>query len=205
MLARSPSASRCEPASRSLGSRRCYRRYGQHANPDPTSPRAINHQIYEDFLTSKRSADFLGSKFFDLFSKRLEQYPAGEWVTVELDKMFRRDMAESSFETLVGPRVLELNPGYNQLYWDFDARAFETLLGLRWVNPEPSRLQDKFFAQTGKWLEAAWENFDWDGPDADADWEPNFGARVCRELSKWLKENFSWQSQPGFFSFFLLA
>lgn len=120
--------------------------------------------------------------------------------------MFRRDMTESAFETLVGPRVLELNPGYNQLYWEFDARAFETLLGLpRWVNPEPYRLQAKFYSQTSKWLEAAWENFDWDGPDAEADWEPNFGARVCRELSKWLKENFSWQSQAGFFSSLLIA
>lgn len=179
---------------------------GQYANPDYASSRAINHQIYDDYLTSKRSADFLGSKFFDLFTRRLEQHPTGEWVTVELSKMFRRDMAESAFETLVGPRVLELNPGYSQLYWEFDARAFETLLGLpRWVNPEPYRLQAKFYSQTGKWLEAAWENFDWDGPDADADWEPNFGARVCRELSKWLKENFSWQSQAGFFSSLLIA
>ncbi|MCJ1389519.1 hypothetical protein MMC18_002376 [Xylographa bjoerkii] len=40
-----------------------------------------------------------------------------------------------------------------------------------------------------KYVDAAWANFDWNGPAADADWEPHFGARVCRELVKWLRES----------------
>jgi len=37
-------------------------------------------------------------------------------------------------------------------------------------------------------VEAGLKNFDWDGPEVEAQWEPHFGTRITRELTKWLSD-----------------
>lgn len=38
-------------------------------------------------------------------------------------------------------------------------------------------------------IDSALTSFDWDGADADYLWEPQFGSRLSRECTRWLREN----------------
>ena len=131
----------------------------------------------------------------EYFRKRMsrmldERYAAGEWTTVSLIDFCKRQVAERSIEALFGPRLFALNPGLLDAFWDFDSNIFALTLAFpKWLHPGPYRAQERYYAMMRKYVDAAWANFDWNGPAADADWEPHFGARVCRELVKWLRES----------------
>lgn len=116
----------------------------------------------------------------------------------------RPGLFESAVGALMGPRVMGLNPGFKQAFWAFEERLLEITQGLpRWMNPRPYELRDNLIGMVGKWVDAAWADYDWQGPDVD--WEPIFGARLSRELAKWFKENFSKSSQQGFFTGMIMA
>ncbi|KAK0705898.1 hypothetical protein B0T26DRAFT_755470 [Lasiosphaeria miniovina] len=81
-------------------------------------------------------------------------------------------MGESAWGSFQGPRSLELDPNMVGALWDFDMVAFSLLYGLpRWMMANAAR-----------------KNFDWDGLDAEPDWEEHFGARTSGKLTKYLKE-----------------
>ncbi|KAK8067025.1 cytochrome p450 family protein [Apiospora hydei] len=167
---------------------------------------AANHEIYENFLSNKEYSSASANKYFEVFAERLEKFPLGEWTTVSLTDVFMKDMTHGAITALMGSQILELNPGFVGHYWTFERYLVEFLAGLpKWLNPRPYRALENFKAMTTKWVESAWDNFDWDGPDADAAWDPHFGSRVMREISHWWKDNFAFKSQSGFFASLLLA
>ncbi|KAK8041297.1 cytochrome P450 [Apiospora phragmitis] len=167
---------------------------------------SANHELYDKFLFSKEYSDASARKYFEVLSERLEKFRLGEWTTLSLTDVFLADMAHSAITALMGSRILVLNPGFVEHYWTFERYLVEFLAGLpKWLNPRPYRALENFKAMTMKWVEAAWENFDWDGPDAEAAWDPHFGSRVMREVSRWFKDNFAFKSQSGFFASLLLA
>ena len=47
----------------------------------------------------------------------------------------------------------------------------------------------RFCGATTEYFQDATGSFDWDGPGAEADWEPMFGSRFYRESSKWLAQS----------------
>jgi len=58
--------------------------------------------------------------------------------------------------------------------------------------------QDRYRAACARYLEAAWAGFDPAGPEADSDWEPNFGSHFARKLAEWMREsNFSPETSAG--------
>ncbi|KAI8623365.1 cytochrome P450 [Xylariaceae sp. FL1651] len=162
---------------------------------------AINHHIYEKFLGSKRHTNLLAEKYYEVFTERLNSYPTDQWSEVfVMGGLMKRDMAESALIALAGPKLLELNPGFFDKFWEFDPLLADLCLGKpRWLNPSPWRIRDSYHDMTRKFIESAWANFDWTGPDKDADWEEQFGARICRELARWLRGSFSIEAQAGFF------
>ncbi|ORY71962.1 putative cytochrome P450 [Pseudomassariella vexata] len=142
------------------------------------------------------------------FSSALERrYPVDEWTTISVMDLCRSEITECAISTLFGPSIFELNPGLLDAFWAFDANLFTLTLGFpAWLNPRPYRIRDRYYAMIGKYLDAAWSKFDWNGPSAEVFWEPLFGARVCREIVKWLKDDgFQAEAAAGALGMLLMA
>jgi len=175
---------------------------GTEATPPQERYWAGFHHTLHEYLARTHSTNRLGEEYYQHFSRHLERFPEGEWAEVELLNFLRKDMAEAAITSLIGPKVFELSPDYLQLLWEYDDVAAKLVWGLpRWMDRESWKRSDRFLGATGKWLDAAWANFDWDGPDADADWEENFGSRWAREMAKWMKScNFGPRTSAGIMS-----
>ncbi|OLN85834.1 Cholesterol 7-alpha-monooxygenase 4 [Colletotrichum chlorophyti] len=157
------------------------------------------HHVFTEHLFRAEANTRLAQSFVTFFSERLEQQPLGKWQTVQIFKYLKKDMAEAATISLAGRKLVEEYPEFVELLWEFDEYLMQLMYGLpSWLNPKPKQVQDKALAMMSKFLTDAWSTFDWDGPDADADWEPIFGSRLQREHSKFYKENgFSLRSRAG--------
>ena len=157
------------------------------------------HQVLRDYLARPNETDKLAESYQRLFTERLDRFTVGEWATISVVSFMRTHMAECAIISLVGPRILELNPGFCQLLWDFDEISLSLVWGLpRWMNRQAWEKRDRYRAACARYLEAAWAGFDPAGAEADSDWEPNFGSRFARELAKWMREsNFSLETSAG--------
>lgn len=150
---------------------------------------AFEH-VHTEFLTRTQHLKPIVDSFCRQFSGALEKYPTDEWTTLSVRDLCRREITECAISTLFGPAIFELNPGFLDAFWDFDQNTFAITLGLpAWLNPRPYRIHDRYLAMIGKYVDAACDRFDWDGPSAESFWEPHFGARVCREIVKWLRDD----------------
>lgn len=116
-------------------------------------------------------------------------------------------MAYCAVTTLVGSRIFELNPDFIERLWEFDSIIFPLVLGLpSWMNPRPTRIRDQWNKMIQRYVESGLKSFDWSGPEATASWEPVLGARVSRELVKWLLDSkFCSETVAGFLGTFLWA
>jgi hypothetical protein len=56
------------------------------------------------------------------------------------------------------------------------------------MSTSPYKAHDRYVVALERWLERALVDFDWEGPEAEKDWEPRFGSRAVRELVRWMKE-----------------
>lgn len=108
-------------------------------------------------------------------------------------------MAESAMISLCGRRIMEVNPGFITAMWEFDNIVLQLLWGLsKWLNPRPTKVRQHWNDMGAKFFNIAFEEFDWNGPDADTDWEPVFGSRFARQFAKWGKESgFKLQTRSG--------
>ena len=150
---------------------------------------AAYEHIHSEYLARVQHLKPIMEVFRDQMSENLTRYPVNEWSSVSVIDFCRDQMTHCAMSTLLGPKVFELNTGFREAFWEFDDNVFMLTLGLpRWMNPAPYRVQDQFLSMVAKYVDAAWANFDWNGPDAEAYWEPHFGARVCRETAKWLRQ-----------------
>lgn len=158
-----------------------------------------HHQIYAEYLSSANYTGKIANKFFDFFSERLNEQSSSEWTTLRLFEFLKTDMVESAIKSLFGSRILELNPDLAQCYWQFDDVAGALIWGLpKFLTPRPWRIQERFHGMAHAQVEEAWEKFDWNGPDANSDWDPYWGSRFAREIAKWFKESgFSNRSASG--------
>ncbi|KAI1100576.1 putative cytochrome P450 [Jackrogersella minutella] len=150
---------------------------------------AARHHVHHDFLGRPNQFKPIIDAFGEQFSRMNEKFPLGEWTTISVINFCKCEVAECAISTLFGPNVLALNPDFLDAFWEFDAVFFNLILGLpRWITPRPFNAHDRYLSMIDRHLTAALEHFDWNGPDAEALWEPCFGARICRELVKWLME-----------------
>ena len=128
--------------------------------------------------------------FRGLFTGILDKYPIGQSSTINVIDFCRQEVAECAMRTLLGPTIFDLNPGFLDAFWEFDDNVFMLTLGFpKWLNPRPYRVHDRYLGMIVKYVDSARSKFDWEGPSAESPWEPHFGARVCREITKWLKES----------------
>ncbi|KAK4221087.1 cholesterol 7-alpha-monooxygenase 4 [Podospora fimiseda] len=165
------------------------------------------HKLYDQYLTSAEHSSALATKFLEIFNERLEQYPLNEWTTTSVMEIMKEHMFNTANITIFGSQRLKLAPETQRLYWIFEEYGWHFLYGMpRWMFPGAYKARDEFNYASKKYLDSAWKNFDWKGPDAESEWEPHFGSRFARESAKWLKESgFHEESQKGFFSMLLFA
>jgi hypothetical protein len=150
---------------------------------------APKYHVLYDFLSRPHQIKPIVDEFRSQFSQVVERYPVGEWTTLSIDKLTRGDFTRCAITTLFGPKILELNPDFLDAFWGFDSYASVLVYGFpEWMYPAPYRASNRFLDRIEKYVEAGLKNFDWDGPEVEAQWEPHFGTRITRELTKWLTD-----------------
>jgi hypothetical protein len=161
----------------------------EHVPPQERYWAAKYHVLY-DFLSRSHHIKPIVEEFSRQFSRTVvESYPIGEWKTLSIDELTRQDFTRCAITTLFGPKIFELNPDFLDAFWHFDSYASVLVYGFpEWVYPQPYRASDRFLDRIEKYVEAGLKNFDWNGPDVEAQWEPHFGTRISRELTKWLTD-----------------
>lgn len=141
----------------------------------------VAHRIYHEHVASTNAVNSLTSKFIEIFSDVIDEEPRNTWQTVSLYGFMRGKMSKPSIVALLGPRILEINPTFIEEFWAFDSVFLRLTYGLpRFAFPKGHEIRDRAVRSTKKWLVDAWARYDWEGPDADVDWEPNFGSRAIR-------------------------
>ena len=150
-------------------------------------------------MSNARYTEVLANTFYDFFVERLDLQPTSEWATVRLYDFMKTEMAESAIKSMFGTKLLELNPDLLKAYWEFDEVAGILVWGLpRFLIPRAYKIRDRLHSMTRRMTDCAWENFDWNGPEAEAVWEPFFGSRFSREIAKWLRgAGFSERTESG--------
>ncbi|EED16620.1 cytochrome P450, putative [Talaromyces stipitatus ATCC 10500] len=146
--------------------------------------------IHTEYLARTQNLKPIIEAYSNQLMQDLNKYPTDKWTTIGIVEMCRREVTKCAMSTLLGPKVFELNPNFLESFWEFDDNVFMLTLGFpKWLNPGPYKAQDKYLSMIEKYVVAAIENFDWNGPDIESSWEPHFGARICRETAKWFKES----------------
>lgn len=150
---------------------------------------APKYHVLYDFLSRPHHIKPIINEFRSQFSVAIERYPIGEWTTLSIDKLTRGDITQCAISTLFGPKILELNPDFLESFWHFDSYVAVMAFGLpKWMYPAPWRASDQFLKRIEKYIDAGLKNFDWDSSEVEAQWEPHFGTRLTRELTKWLTD-----------------
>lgn len=151
--------------------------------------------IYAEFLGEARYLKPIAEGFDRNLKAVLGSYPAKEWTTISVQEFCRSKVVEVSINALFGPDLIRLTPDLIDRFWEFDKNVFKLVMGLpRWLNAGPYRAHDRFVDAIKTWLDTASNGFDWNGPEAEADWEPRFGGRATRELVRWMRET-EWRDE----------
>lgn len=164
------------------------------------------HHVYSQYLQRTEASKSLADKYVELFSEKLANQPLGEWKEMSLINFFESDMAEAALVALMGPRILELNQDFWPAMWGFARLAPQLMWGLpQWINRSPWLVRERFHNMCGRYVESGLKNFNWDGPEAESDWEPNFGSQMSRELVKWATEHLSVKTTAGLIGTFIFG
>lgn len=165
------------------------------------------HRLHDESLVNSRSVNALSMAFQDFFNRQLDAFPVGEWVEdVRILDFMRRNMATAATCSVLGSRILEINPGFLDAFWKYEKYVEPLAFGLpHWLNRRAVRARDQFRAMCLKWYEIADYEFDWDGVKLreDVDWEPVFGSQISRGLARWVKSfDFAAESIGGLYALF---
>ncbi|EMR62436.1 putative cytochrome p450 family protein [Eutypa lata UCREL1] len=138
------------------------------------------------YLARTESTNRLSEIYYGRMLKEFDNQPIGEWVTLSLVNFCRYQMGQSATEALCGLKPFELNPDFLDGFWGFEAAVAPLFRGVpKWWNPKPYRARDRYFTMVERYLDSAFENFDW-SKRTETEWDPLFGASVLREIAKWL-------------------
>jgi hypothetical protein len=172
---------------------------GTENTPEDKRYWASLHNLFHEYLTRSSATNALAESYYRIFGEKLGEMPLMEWTTVSVFAWLKDAMAESATISFCGKRILEVNPTLVRMMWDFDKIALQLVWGLpKWINPWPITLRQRWNGMGMKYLNTAFEEFDWNGPNSNADWEPVFGSRFSREYAKWGKKcGFELESRAG--------
>ncbi|KAK4448778.1 cholesterol 7-alpha-monooxygenase 2 [Podospora aff. communis PSN243] len=148
------------------------------------------NNLLHGYLARAHDTNVLAGVYQREFNKVLEEFSTTGWSEVLVYGFLQKYMVEAATTTLLGPRILEVNPDFLRVFWDFDGIATSLVWGLpRWMNRAAWKARDRLHAAAARYLYPAVDEFDWKSADATADWEPVFGSRANREVIRWMKED----------------
>ena len=167
------------------------------ATPEADRIWAASHRIFGTHMSSKAATASMVSKFCEELTPRLERRPVGEWETLQLYEFLKHDVVEASLVALAGPALLRLNPGFIDAMWDFDQHLFILVCGVpRLFYRKGHESRDRYHEMGEKWLNWAFENYNWNGPDED--WDEVWGTRYARTYAKEMMDRgFGLRSRSG--------
>lgn len=158
------------------------------------------HKNMHDNLARIPETNLLASLYQKNFLERLDRLQSGSVIRIE--QFLKEDMARAALTTLAGSRIFEISPNILDLMWDFDVIAASLAWGLpKWLNSKAVNCRDRFHEAVQRYLETSIKALDWDGPEAQSDWEPNFGSRFSRTMVRiMIEKGFDMRSMAGGFS-----
>ncbi|OTA57645.1 cytochrome P450 [Hypoxylon sp. EC38] len=165
-----------------------------------------SHVMHGETLIKARPIMAFAKSFQDYFAQELPSYPTNEWVdNIQIFGFLKSYMAAAATKAIMGPRIIDLNPNFIDAFWEYEKTPEVLAFGLpTWLNRRAVRIRDRFGAICRKWYEVVDREFDWTGPNQDADWDPAFGSQISRGLARWAKDfNFSAESIGGAFTLLL--
>lgn len=140
---------------------------GTESPPDDQRHWAIDHHLYETYLTHKVHANRIALNYYDRFTSRLDKHPLDEWQTMHLMSYLKHEVTETAIESLFGTQILRVNPDFVKRYWAIDSHLVEVFsLKPRWLKRKALGMRDELVAMMCKYLDSAWENFDWNDSEA---------------------------------------
>ncbi|KAJ4420813.1 hypothetical protein N0V82_004108 [Gnomoniopsis sp. IMI 355080] len=140
---------------------------GTKKTPDNQRYWAIDHHLYSSFLTHKVHANRIASEYQTRLARKLNAQPLHEWRTTYLMSFLKREMTETAIEALFGTQILKVNPNFVEKYWTIDDHLVEVFsLKPRWLKQNSLKMRDELVAMMQKYIESAWEGFDWNDPIA---------------------------------------
>lgn len=163
---------------------------------------AAMHSIMHKYLSQTYYANALASTYQRFFAQELDaRFPVGEeWTEARIVPIMKDQMARAAIMSLLGCRIFEVIPNLLDLFWDYDKVLGTILYGPpKWLFPGVYATAERCCGATAKFFQSAAGSFDWDGSEAEADWEPLFGSRFWREFSRWMiRSEFSPHTCGGF-------
>lgn len=143
-------------------------------------------------LSQGAATSSLTDKFVEFFDERVQEYPLGEEVTVDLYQFMRSKMAGAATKAIAGNALFERVGEQNLLdaFWAYDTIAMRLLYSLpKWLDPEPLRIRATASQLCLNWLQ---NDFDAvanpESVENDLDWHPVMGNRFTREFLVWDKK-----------------
>lgn len=128
---------------------------------------AIDHHLYNSYLTHKLHSNRIASEYHTKLTRKLNARPLHEWQTTYLMSFLKREMTETAVEALFGTQILKVNPGFIEKYWKIDYHLVEVFsLKPRWLKQKSLKMRDELVDMMRKYIESAWEEFNWSDPIA---------------------------------------
>ncbi|KAK0649732.1 hypothetical protein B0T16DRAFT_457117 [Cercophora newfieldiana] len=159
------------------------------------------HSIMHKYLSQTQYANGLAVIYERFFLEELdEHFPHGESKVTGIYSLIKQHMTKAAILSLQGRHIFRFAPGVVDLFWEYDKVITTTMFGPpKWMFPKQYAIAERYCGAMARYLQDANASFDWNGPDAEADWEPIFGARFTRKLAKWMNQSgFSPRTQGGF-------
>ncbi|KAH9983420.1 hypothetical protein F4779DRAFT_640505, partial [Xylariaceae sp. FL0662B] len=106
-----------------------------------------------------------------------------EWLELpDLYQFLQSYVFRSSVETIMGSKILNLNPSMTEDFWTFNYKIPAFLRCLpRWIIPKAYASRDRLLSGIKKWHAYANKHYDVSkmGPD-DPEWEPFFRSKLVK-------------------------
>lgn len=156
------------------------------ATPEDERMWAPNHRVMVEHLSSTTGTETLMARFCELLSEKFEMRERGKWETLQLWQFVKTELVESAIVALAGKKLLEVNPGFVDVMWEYDGVVYPLMFGTpKLLYPKAYRIRDRYHDMGKRWLEYAFEHYD--DADDDLEWEETFGTRFVRTHARFLK------------------
>lgn len=170
---------------------------GPLAKPYPGSNVApadrIDYMLHQNFLRqwSGPNLSTTTQRFKRGLESRIDALGfSDEWTTIDdFYSLLAKVVSAALVESIFGPSLLRLNPGFIDDLWQYDDAIPWLARGIPWwIMPRPYRLRDSLRDQIKKWYAAARRDFTESSIEADGDGDPYWGSAFVRYLQKTLSE-----------------